>query len=126
MKTNRLKQIAANIKTLRKEKGLSQTELADKIKVHLTHISRIETGKYNPSVEDLIKIADVFEIPMDELVSGIKDKKLSVEAIQSAPLYQKIKMIELLDDKDRATILNVIDCIISRNKFKDFAQQQLA
>lgn len=124
MKTNRLKQVANNIKAFRKEKGLSQGELADKIKVHLTHISRIETGKYNPSVEDLIKIADVFEVSLDELVSG-KDLKNTTDAIQNTPMYQKIRMIEQLDDKDRSTILNVIDCILTRNKFKDFVQQQL-
>ena len=37
--------LGANVKRLRKEHGWSQTELAEKVGVHLNHINRIETGK---------------------------------------------------------------------------------
>lgn len=123
---SKLKQIAENIKILRKSKNWSQTELAEKIGVHLTHISRIENGKYNPSVDDLVKLSEVFEISVDDILNKISNKKQTLEAVQNTPLYQKIKLIEQLDEKDQTTILNVIDSIITKNKFKDFLTQQFA
>ena len=78
-----------------------------------------------PSAMDLILLADVFEVSVDELISNISNKKNASEAIQSTPLYQKIKMIEDLDDRDRDTILNVIDSIITKNRMKDLLQTQL-
>ena len=47
-----------NIKRLRKQKGWSQTELAKKIGSHLSHVNRTKIGKYKPSVDVLVKLAD--------------------------------------------------------------------
>lgn len=46
---------------LRKEKGLSQKELAEIIGTKQSAISRMENEKYNPSVELLSKIAKAFD-----------------------------------------------------------------
>ncbi len=46
---------------LRKEKGLSQEELAEKIGTKQSAISRLENDNYNPSVELLSKIAKAFD-----------------------------------------------------------------
>ncbi len=46
---------------LRKEKGLSQKELAEKIGTKQSAISRLENENYNPSVELLSKIAKAFD-----------------------------------------------------------------
>lgn len=56
-----------NIKRLRKQKGWSQTELAEQIGSHPSHVNRIETGKYKPSVDVLVKLADVFDVSLDAL-----------------------------------------------------------
>jgi transcriptional regulator with XRE-family HTH domain len=120
-KINRLELIAENIKQLRKTKGWSQTQMADKIKAHLSHINRIETGKYPPSLDDLIKIADVLEVPLEQLFVEA-NKKNGIDAIADTPLYQKIKLIEQLDDKDKDTIINVIDSILTKHKMKDLLQ----
>jgi len=120
-KINRLELIAENIKQLRKTKSWSQTQMADKIKAHLSHINRIETGKYPPSLDDLIKIADVLEVPLEQLFVEA-NKKNGIDAIADTPLYQKIKLIEQLDDKDKDTIINVIDSILNKHKMKDLLQ----
>lgn len=118
IKINRLELVAENIKQLRKSKSWSQTQMADKIKAHLSHINRIETGKYPPSLDDLIKIADVLEVPLEQLFIEA-NKKNGIDAIADTPLYQKIKLIEQLDDKDKDTIINVIDSILTKHKMKD-------
>ena len=44
------------IQELRKAKGLTQAKLAELVDMHEKHISRIESGKYLPNSDNLIKI----------------------------------------------------------------------
>jgi len=53
-----------NIKTLRKAKGLSQEELAIKLNVVRQTISKWEQGLSVPDAEMLVKLAEVFEVPV--------------------------------------------------------------
>ena len=58
-----------NLKTLRKQKRLSQEKLARLADISYNTIAKIETGKAkNPTFETLSKLADVFGISIDELV----------------------------------------------------------
>lgn len=56
---------------LRKQKGFSQEELANRLNVSRQTISKWEVGDSTPDMEKLIAISDLFEISLDELV---KDK----------------------------------------------------
>lgn len=55
---------------LRKAKGLSQEELAEKLNVSRQTLSKWELGTSAPDMERLIAIADYFELSLDELVLG--------------------------------------------------------
>lgn len=61
------KKVGKRIKLARKEKGLTQEELAERLDIHETTLSRIETGVSNPSVQTLNKIAKALKIPLSEL-----------------------------------------------------------
>ncbi|MFS9152402.1 helix-turn-helix transcriptional regulator [Streptococcus infantis] len=56
------------LKTLRKEKKLTQKELAEQIGIKQNSYSDWETGKNEPSLENLIKLADLFEVSLDCLL----------------------------------------------------------
>ncbi len=53
---------------LRKQKGLSQEELANRLNVSRQTVSKWEMGDSTPDMEKLIAISDLFEISLDELV----------------------------------------------------------
>ena len=55
------------LKTLRKEKKLTQKELAEQIGIKQNSYSDWETGKNEPSFENLIKLADLLEVSLDWL-----------------------------------------------------------
>lgn len=59
---------SCNLKTLRKEKKLSQPELAKAINVSKGMISFWENGIYEPTASNIIKIAEFFGITIDELL----------------------------------------------------------
>ena len=66
--TNMLKDLGKKLKKLRKEQDLSQKELAKELGFTLNQISDWEIGRSMPSVEQLMKIAMLFDISLDKLV----------------------------------------------------------
>ena len=58
------------IKKLRTDNGLTQDELAEKIYVTRTAISKWESGRGFPNIESLKAISKYFSVSLDELLSG--------------------------------------------------------
>ena len=58
------------LQELRKQKGLTQEELAEKLYVSRTAISKWESGRGYPNIESLKEIAKFFSVTVDELLSG--------------------------------------------------------
>lgn len=56
-----------NIKRLRKNKGLKQQELAEILGIKRNTYSDWENGKTEPSFDNLVKLADFFNVPLDWL-----------------------------------------------------------
>ena len=54
-----------NIKRLRKNKGLTQQEIADLVHVNRVTYTNWEKGKREPSFENLVKLADLFDVSLD-------------------------------------------------------------
>lgn len=62
---------------LRKQKGLSQEELANRLNVSRQTISKWEVGDSTPDMEKLIAISDLFEISLDELILDKKPETIN-------------------------------------------------
>jgi transcriptional regulator with XRE-family HTH domain len=60
-----------NLAIQREKAGLSQEELAFRASLHRTAISLSETGKREPRLETLVKLAGALEIPVEDLLDGI-------------------------------------------------------
>jgi transcriptional regulator with XRE-family HTH domain len=60
--------VGLNLQKLRRERGLSQEELADRANIHQTYLSGVEGGKRNPTVTVLQRIAQALGADIDDLV----------------------------------------------------------
>ena len=56
------------ISKLRKRNNMNQTELAEKMNVRQYVVSSWETGRSEPSIEQLIKLSDIFDVSIDYLL----------------------------------------------------------
>lgn len=59
-----------NLKTLRKNKGLTQEELAARLNVVRQTVSKWEKGQSVPDSEMLVRLAEIFEVPVSQLLGG--------------------------------------------------------
>lgn len=71
-----------NIAKIRKAKGLSQTELADRLGIHVTNMNRLERGRSVPDIARLQQIARALEVSVADLLpeiplSGIRGVSLN-------------------------------------------------
>lgn len=62
---------ANNMKTLRSDKKIGQSTLAKALNVSIKTISHWETGYSEPSIAQLVQIADFLDVTLDELVGKI-------------------------------------------------------
>lgn len=70
------------LKEIRKKEGLSQEQLAEKIGVSRQAITKWETGKGLPDVENMVIIAEIFKTTLDDLLRGP-----AVQQKQETPVY---------------------------------------
>ena len=84
---------------LRKQKGFSQEELANRLNVSRQTISKWEVGESTPDMEKLLAISDLFEVSLDELVKGEKEEAaVPSETVVRSELYSDIKEHVLTDE----------------------------
>ena len=66
--------IITKLKSVRETRGMTQQELADRIGMRRETILHLENNRYNPSLEMALKIAQVFDLQVEELFQ-LKDKE---------------------------------------------------
>lgn len=87
---------------LRKQKGLSQEELANLLNVSRQTVSKWEVGDSTPDMGKLIAISDIFEISLDELVMD-KVPEHAGEASAKSEIVNKLKQKVFTDENKRKT-----------------------
>lgn len=108
--------IGEQIKTLRKERGWSQADLATKIVGDPGQISRYENGKITPSVEAIVKFAELFDVSVDYLL---------VENALRRPFRQthdelgtRLGDLDKLTDADRDALLHILDGLLANTRIR--------
>ena len=102
--------ISSNIRFLRLQKGLTQEELASIVNKSRVLISQWESDSREITTEDIIKLSNYFNVPMDALVG--KDLRINENNSynETDVLFDKYK--DVLTDSDK----NIIKAIIEERK----------
>ena len=67
--------LGERVRVLRKRKGWSLEELAERAKMHVTYLSSIERGYRNPTLNVLAAVALALDVTFSSLVKGIEEDK---------------------------------------------------
>ena len=62
--------VSNSIKKLREERGMTQDELAEKLNVTRQAVSNWETGKTQPDIETLTRLAEIFDVSVERIIYG--------------------------------------------------------
>lgn len=70
-----LKDVAGQLRSVRKSLGITQEILAERVGTKKSNISRLESGRYNPSLEFLVKVAEGLGKKVQVKIGENNDKK---------------------------------------------------
>ena len=104
------------IKALRKTLKLSQNELADKIHVHPTHLSKMENGHLSPSIDIVQRLMKVFGVSADQLLN--EEEGTTVD-IQNKEINEQLALIHQLDDDEKNALIKIINSMLTKKRMKD-------
>ena len=97
------------LKPARKLKGLTQDQLSEIINIDTVYYGRIENGRNVPSVKVLMKLVDVLDLTLDDIVKPNADNKT----------YQSIQgMLKNCDEKELKIIEGLVATIIKEKAAK--------
>jgi len=96
---------------LRKEQGISQTDLASQLGIHKNVLGRYERNEVLPSIEIARKIADILDVSLDYL-TGKADVQMDKNT------RKRILEVSKFEDTDKEHIFSVIDAFIAKRKIQ--------
>lgn len=100
-----MKQIKDRILQLRQEHNLTRVELADRLDINKSSITRYESGEMKPNLDVMMKIANEFSVSLDWLAGYEIEEENKYESIVKECLKNNIspeklkKFIELMKDE---------------------------
>ena len=108
--------VGAFLKDLRKEKGITQEQLAEKLGVSGRTISRWETGKNMPDISLLVEIAEFFDVSIPEIIKGERKsenmKEETKEVVETMSDYAKAEKEQLIKSFRNMSIIGLVALLV--------------
>lgn len=102
---------AERLRSLRKQKNLSQTELGQLAELHYTHIGRYERGTSRPSGDTLKRLADALDVSSDYLLEGASDDAAKAK-FEDRELLRQFQEVEQIPEEDKKVVKTLFDAFL--------------
>ncbi len=107
--------LAKTIVRLRKQKGLTQVQLAALLDVHPSVVTRWERGLAQPRSKALDKLANILEISVQELMAGdLNGFSARLSTLGDPELLEMFGQVDKLDDRERDALKVFLGAILTR------------
>ena len=108
-----------NLRQVRKERRLTQQQLAELLDVQQRVVSRWETGVAKPHLNHIVQLAKVLEVSLDRLVfgEGLEESMPRFE-IRNRRLKELCRQVDELDQGDQEVVCTVMDSLIRKEQVK--------
>ena len=102
MRKNSTIRIGKNLQKIRKSYGYTQERLAEAIECSARYIGDIEQDRAKPSYENLVKICNIFNVSLDDILSVYLDSSVNKK------VYNSLVGFDTLEKADKETIEHLI------------------
>ena len=107
--------IGQRLARIRRERGLTQVELAEKLGVAQPVVSDYERGELRLHGELIIKLTDILGVSAEELL-GLEKTKGNGAPVKNRRLARRLQEIEQLPRRDQQALLRTIDTFLKASK----------
>src|ERR1700722_16949790 len=110
------------LRQLRKQKNLSQTELAKLAGLHFMHYGRYERGESQPKADALKRLADALGVSGDYLMEGMPEEAAKGR-FEDREFLRQFQEVEKLPEEDKLVVRRLIEAFLLKKKIHDLAVQ---
>lgn len=105
--------IAQRLARLRRERGITQQEMAERLGVLQPIVSDYERGELRLHGELIIKLAEILGASTDEIL-GREERKTGGATVKNRRLLRRIQEIDRLPKRDQQALMRTIDAFLTR------------
>jgi len=116
--------IADNIKKLRENKGLMQKEVYTEIGLKPAHYNKLEKALVEPFIDILDKLAAFYGVTIDEIIHYSKATPKAIR-VEDKRASEQVRLMAQLNEKDKSTVMNIIDTMLTKQKFQTFFEKNI-
>lgn len=98
--------LAARLRELRARRGFTQDHVAKRLGCHESAVSRWESGSRFPTGEDLVALADLFEVSTDDLLGRVRQYATAGSALVDMRLLERLATADSTPEFDRLILDN--------------------
>lgn len=110
------KELGNKLKALRKQKRLTQKELAATLDIGISQLNKYESGMHMPPIEKLIQLSTIFDTTLDYLVKG---RQTDITELHNSKFIKRFRELEHFDTEEQDAVLKILDAMIMKNKMTD-------
>ena len=118
--------IGNNIQTIRKQLGLLQKEVALELDLDKSSYSKVEKDMREVKVSELKILSSLFNMSIDDIINYDENTTPKEVVLEDKSDVEQFNLIKQLDEEDKSTILKIIDTMLTKKKFKDFFNKNVA
>lgn len=98
-----------------------QKQVAAELNIGTTNYNKLENGNREPSVKELQQLVTLFDLSVDQILN------FEDELPKEVSLEDKTEMEQFkFEDEDKQTVMKIINTMLTKSKFKDFFNKNIA
>jgi len=105
--------IGERIRAIRRERGMTQSELAKILDTHFTNVSQIERGLRGVTVQQLVKLAKALNVTPNEILLNGKQASPAL-SVRRSRILRRLQRLEELPQAEQKAILKILDGLLDR------------
>jgi len=106
-------EIGARLAALRKERGITQKEFAERLGVSQPMVSDYERGELRLHGELILQITQILDVSADELLGRTQDAKVT-DPGKNRRLLRRLRELDQLPKRDQDAVMRTIDAFLSK------------
>ena len=107
--------LGMRIAQLRKDRGMTQSELAERLGVSQPVVSDYENDVIRLPADVVVQLAAVFAVSADEIL-GLKSEALKSGAIKNRRLLRQVQAVDQLSKRDQQALLRTIEAFLGKSR----------
>lgn len=107
-------ELGARLRELREERGWSQRELGRRLGILQSKLSKYESGTHQPSLRTMVRLADVYAVSTDYLLTGAE---LPAPPLRDARLLDRFRRLGAAGEEMQLIVLSILDALFELDAY---------